>query len=110
MVADGLVAIEVEPAEEDAVPLGSIAFEPGSAALPAAALPVLAEWLAVADAHSDRVRVVGEAPAPGLALDRARTVGLALMRGGLSAARLELSHAEGGGDRARLFLAAQTPQ
>jgi hypothetical protein len=54
-----------------------------------------------------RIKIVGEAPAPGLALDRALAVGLALVQGGVSADRLELTLAHGGsGDQARLFLAA----
>jgi hypothetical protein len=87
--------------------LGSIAFNPGSAVLPADVRPVLERWLGEANAQGARVKVVAEAAAPALALDRAWAVGLALVQSGLPADRLELSHADhAGGDRARLFLAS----
>jgi hypothetical protein len=106
-VADGLVAIDVEPAETRDLALGSIAFNPGSAVLPADVRPVLERWLGEANAQGARVKVVAEAAAPALALDRAWAVGLALVQSGLPADRLELSHADhAGGDRARLFLAS----
>ena len=106
-VADGLVAIDLEPVDEPALAVGSIAFDPGSATLPAGARPVLEQWLGEANAQGARVKIVAEAAAPALALDRARAIGLALVQGGLPADRLELSYADaGGGDRARLFLAS----
>jgi hypothetical protein len=107
-VVDGLVAIDLEPVDEPALAVGSIAFDPGSATLPAGARPVLKQWLGEANAQgAARVKIVAEAAAPALALDRARAIGLALVQGGLSADRLELNHADGpGGDRARVFLAS----
>jgi outer membrane protein OmpA-like peptidoglycan-associated protein len=106
-VADGLVAIDVGPVDEATLAVGSIAFDPGSATLPAGARPVLKQWLSEANAQGARVRIVADGAAPALALDRARAVGLALVQGGLPADRLELSHTDGpGGDRARVFLAS----
>ena len=106
-VADGLVAIEVAPGEDPSPSLQSIAFAPGSAALPPDAAAHLAQFLGAANAQGARVKIVGEAEAPDLALDRARAVGLALVQGGLPADRLEMGLAQDGtGDRARLFLAS----
>ncbi|MGH6900493.1 MAG: hypothetical protein ACREJ5_28750, partial [Geminicoccaceae bacterium] len=106
-VAGGLVAIEVPPGEDRVIALGSIAFGPGSAALPPDARARLEHLLGEAKAGGARIKIVGEAAAPALALDRARAVGLALVRGGLPADRLELSLArDAAGDRARLFLAS----
>jgi hypothetical protein len=105
-VADGLVAIEVPPGDDRAMALASIAFGPGSAALPPDASARLERLLGEANAQGARVKIVGEADAPALALDRARAVGLALVRGGLPADRLEMTLAhDAAGDRARLFLA-----
>ena len=105
-VADGLVAIEVPPGDDRAMALASIAFGPGSAALPPDASARLERLLGEANAQGARVKIVGEADAPALALDRARAVGLALVQGGLPADRLEMTLAhDGAGDRARLFLA-----
>ena len=105
-VADGLVAIDVGPVDETTLAVGSIAFDPGSATLPAGAGPVLKQWLSEANDQGARVKIVAEGAAPALALDRARAVGLALVQGGLPADRLELRHADDGGDRARVFLAS----
>jgi hypothetical protein len=106
-VANGLIAIEVAPDDDRSMMLESIAFAPGSAALPPDAKARLAQFLGEASAQGARVKIVGEAEAADLALDRARAVGLALVQGGLPADRLEMSLADDGtGDRARLFLAA----
>jgi outer membrane protein OmpA-like peptidoglycan-associated protein len=106
-VADGLVAIDLAPVDEATLAMGSIAFDPGSATLPAGARPALKQWLSEANDQGARVKIVAEGAAPALALDRARAVGLALVQGGLPADRLELSHTDGpGGDRARVFLAS----
>jgi outer membrane protein OmpA-like peptidoglycan-associated protein len=106
-VAGGLVAVEVAPDDALETPLTSVAFGPGSAALPPDEQARLERFLGEANAAGARVRVVGEAAAPALALDRARAVGLALVQGGLPADRLEMTLAhDGAGDRARLFLAS----
>ena len=105
-VAGGLVAIDVPPGDARATALASIAFGPGSAALPPDASARLKRLLGEANAQEARVKIVGEADAPALALDRARAVGLALVQGGLPADRLDMTLAhDGAGDRAQLFLA-----
>jgi outer membrane protein OmpA-like peptidoglycan-associated protein len=104
-VAGGLVAIAVPPGDARAIALASIAFGSGSAALPPDASARLKRLLGEANAQEARVKIVGEADAPALALDRARAVGLALVEGGLPADRLEMTLAhDGAGDRAHLFL------
>jgi hypothetical protein len=109
-VADGLVAIEVALTDVRDIALGSIAFSPGSAMLPPDAGPRLEQLLVETKAPDARIKIVGEAAWPALALDRARAVGLALVRSGMPADRLELTLARGAsGDRARLFLAAPAP-
>jgi outer membrane protein OmpA-like peptidoglycan-associated protein len=106
-VAGGLVVVEVAPDDDPEMALVSVAFGPGSAALPPDEQARLERLLGEAKARGARVRIVGEAAAPALALDRARAVGLALVQGGLPADRLEMTLAQdGAGDRARLFLAA----
>jgi outer membrane protein OmpA-like peptidoglycan-associated protein len=106
-VANGLVAIALPAGEDDDMAVGSIAFGPGSAALPPDAPTRLERLLGEANAQGARVKIVGEAAAPALALDRARAVGLALVQRGLPADRLEMTLAAGAaGDRARLFLAS----
>jgi hypothetical protein len=106
-ITDGLVAIDVAPSRSGGAALGSIPFRPESAMLTPDAVVLLAEFLNGAEAPAARIRIVGEAAAPALALDRARAVGLALVQGGVPADRLELTLAHGGsGDQARLFLAA----
>jgi outer membrane protein OmpA-like peptidoglycan-associated protein len=106
-VADGLVAVEIPAGEARGTAVGTIAFGPGSAALPSDAKARLEQVLGEANAQGARVKIVGEAAAPALALDRAKAVGLALVRGGLSADRLEMTLAhDAAGDRARLFLAS----
>jgi outer membrane protein OmpA-like peptidoglycan-associated protein len=105
-ITDGLVAIDVATSRARDGALGSIPFRPKSAMLTPDAVVLLAELLSAA-AEPARIRIVGEAAAPALALDRARAVGLALVQGGVAADRLELTLAHGGsGDQARLFLAA----
>jgi outer membrane protein OmpA-like peptidoglycan-associated protein len=106
-ITDGLVAIDVATSRARDAALGSIPFRPKSAMLTPDAVVLLAELLNAAAEPAARIRIVGEAAAPGLALDRARAVGLALVQGGVAADRLELTLAHGGsGDQARLFLAA----
>ncbi len=106
-VGSGLVSIDASPSRDRAAPLGSIPFHPESAMLTPDAVILLAEFLNAAAEPAARIRIVGEGSAPGLALDRARAVGLALVQGGVAADRLELTLAQGGsGDQARLFLAA----
>jgi outer membrane protein OmpA-like peptidoglycan-associated protein len=105
-VAGGLVAVEVAPDDPEPA-LTSVAFVPGSAALTPDEQARLERFLGEANARGARVKIVGEAAAPALALDRARAVGLALVQGGLPADRLEMTLAhDGAGDRARLFLAS----
>jgi outer membrane protein OmpA-like peptidoglycan-associated protein len=106
-ITDGLVAIDAALGRSRSAALGSIPFRPESAMLTPDAVVLLAEFLNDAEAPAARIRIVGEAAAPALALDRARAVGLALVQGGVPADRLELTLAHGGsGDQARLFLAA----
>jgi outer membrane protein OmpA-like peptidoglycan-associated protein len=114
-VANGLVAIEAGGVDDRSMALESIAFAPGeaiafapgSAALPPDAQARLVQILDAVNAQGARVKIVGEAEAPDLALDRARAIGLALVQSGLPADRLEMSLARGGtADRARLFLAS----
>ena len=106
-ITDGLVAIDVASSRDRDAALGSIPFRPKSAMLTPDAVVLLAEFLSAAEEPAARIRIVGEAAAPALALDRARAVGLALVQGGVAADRLELTLAHGGsGDQARLFLAA----
>ena len=106
-VAGGLVGVEIPAGDDRGTAVGSIAFGPGSAALPPDAKARLDQVLGEANAQGARVKIVGEGAAPALALDRARAVGLALVRGGLSADRLEMTLAQdAAGDRARLFLAS----
>jgi outer membrane protein OmpA-like peptidoglycan-associated protein len=106
-VADGLIAIAGAAGGGDDTAVGSIAFGPGSAALPPDAQRRLERLLDQANAQGARVRIVGEAAAPALALDRARAIGLALVQRGLPPDRLEMTLAAGAaGDRARLFLAS----
>lgn len=109
-VGDGLIAVALAPSAERDRALGSIAFAPGSATLPPDAAVRLERFLAEVKAPDARIRVVGEAAAPALALDRALAVGLALVRRGVPANRLELTLAQGAaGDQARLSLVASAP-
>ena len=106
-ITDGLVAIDGATSRDRDAALGSIPFRPESAMLTPDAVVLLAEFLSAAEEPTAHIRIVGEAAAPALALDRARAVGLALVQGGVAADRLELTLAHGGsGDQARLFLAA----
>jgi outer membrane protein OmpA-like peptidoglycan-associated protein len=106
-VAGGLVAVHAASGRGRAAALGSVPFEPQSAMLTSDAVARLTQFLADAEVPDARIEIVGEAPAPALALDRALAVGLALVQSGVPANRLELTLARGGsGDQARLFLAA----
>ena len=106
-VASGLVAIDAASRDQSAAVLGSIPFGFESAMLTPDAVARLGQFLAEAQAREARIKIVGEAAAPALALDRALAVGLALVQSGVPADRLELTRARGGaGDQARLFLAA----
>jgi hypothetical protein len=85
---------------------GRIPFEPGSADLPEGASAQLEQVLAEAKAQGAVIRILGEAAAPALALDRARAVGLALVRLGAGAGDVEMTLAHGAtGDQAQLLLA-----
>jgi hypothetical protein len=102
-----LISIDGASGPRRAAAFGSIPFRPESAILTPDAVVLLAQFLAETEMPAARIKIVGEAAAPGLALDRALAVGLALVQGGVSADRLELTLAHGGsGDQARLFLAA----
>jgi hypothetical protein len=106
-VASGLVAIDAafDPAHDAA--LGSVRFGAESALLTPDAIVRLAQLLAGTADLAARIKIVGEADAPALALDRALAVGLALVQGGVPADRLELMLGHrGSGDQAWLFLAA----
>jgi outer membrane protein OmpA-like peptidoglycan-associated protein len=106
-VAGGLVGVDPASGRRHAGVLGSVPFDPQSAMLTPHAVARLTEFLADAETRDGRIEIVGEAPAPALALDRALAVGLALVQSGVPADRLELTLARGGsGDQARLFLAA----
>jgi len=88
------------------VPAASIGFAPHSAELPAGAGAKLEQVLARAKAEGAMIRILGEARVPALALDRARAVGLALVRLGAGATDLEMTLApDATGDQARLLLA-----
>jgi hypothetical protein len=88
------------------VPAGQIAFAPVSAELPTDASAQLEEVLARAKSQGAVIRILGEASVPALALDRARAVGIALVRLGAGASDLEMTLAPGAsGDQARLLLA-----
>ena len=105
-VAGGLVGIDAPPRDRSAAVLLSVPFDHRSAMLTPDAVARLRQLLAEVQAPEARIKIVGEAAAPALALDRALAVGLALVQGGVPADRLELSLAQGGsGDHARLFLA-----
>ena len=106
-VARGLIAIDGASGPRRTAALGSIPFSPESAMLTPDAVVLLAQFLTETEMPAARIKIVGEAAAPGLALDRALAVGLALVQSGVSADRLELTLAHGGsGDQARLFLTA----
>jgi hypothetical protein len=83
-----------------------VPFKPGSADLPPQVDVRLEQALAAAKERGVRIRIEGEADAPALALDRARAVGLALVRLGAAASDLEMTLArDASGDQARLILA-----
>ncbi len=85
---------------------GSIAFAPGSAELPAGIGPQLEQMLASARTEGALIRIIGEAKAPALALDRARAVAIALVRLGARAGDLQITLASNAtGDQAHLLLA-----
>jgi hypothetical protein len=88
-------------------PAGRVAFAPGSAELPAGIRPELEKVLATARTRGASIRIVGEADAATLALDRARAVAIALVRLGARAGDLSMSFApHATGDEVRLLLAA----
>jgi hypothetical protein len=89
-------------------PAGRILFAPQSAELPAGAGAQLEQVLAQAKAQGAVIRILGEAGLPALALDRARAVGLALVRAGVPADRVEVSPVgDAPSNRVDLFKAAQ---
>ncbi len=93
------------------VAVGRVAFAPGSAELPLGIGPQLEQVLATARTEGALIRIVGEADAAALALDRARAVGIALVRLGARAGDLEMTLARGAsGDQARLLLAPPAPR
>jgi hypothetical protein len=86
---------------------GRVAFAPGSAELPAGIGPELEKVLATARTRDAAIRIVGEADAATLALDRARAVAIALVRLGARAGDLSMSLApHATGNEVRLLLAA----
>jgi hypothetical protein len=86
---------------------GRVAFAPGSAELPAGIGPELEKVLATARTRDAAIRIVGEADAATLALDRARAVAIALVRLGARAGDLNISLApHATGNEVRLLLAA----
>jgi hypothetical protein len=109
-IHDGLIAISLAPSAGHPALLASIGFAPGSAVLPPHATTHLERFLAQVNAPEVRIRVVGEAATPALALDRALAVGLALARRGVPADRLDLTLApDPGGDQVRLSAVASAP-
>ncbi len=107
-VGEGAVAVHVTRPVARAFPTFMLVlFQPGSAALPPQVDRRLEQAVAAAKARGARIRVEGEADDPALALDRARAVGLALVRLGAPAGDLEMTLArKATGDQARLILAA----
>jgi hypothetical protein len=88
-------------------PAARVAFAPGSAELPAGVGPELEKVLATARTRGASIRIVGEADAATLALDRARAVAIALVRLGARAGDLSMSLApHATGNEVRLLLAA----
>jgi outer membrane protein OmpA-like peptidoglycan-associated protein len=109
-IHDGLIAVSLAPSAGHPAPLASIGFAPGSAVLPPHATTHLERFLAEVKSPDVRIRVVGEAAAPALALDRALAVGLALVQRGVPADRLDLTLApDPGGDQVRLSASASVP-
>ena len=109
-ISGGLIVISLAASADPAGPPDTIDFAPGSATLAADAATRLERFLAAAKAPDVRIRVVGEADTPALALDRALAVGLALVRGGVPADRLELTLAsDAAGDQVRLSAVASEP-
>ncbi len=91
--------------------VGTVAFAPGSAELPAGIGPQLEQVLATARTEGALIRIVGEADGAALALDRARAVAIALVRLGARAGDLEMTLARHAtGDQARLLLAGPVPR
>jgi hypothetical protein len=89
-----------------ATPAGRVPFAPGSAELPDGIGPQLEQVLATARTQGALIRIVGEADAAALALDRARAVAIALVRLGARAGDLDLGLARHAtGNQARLLLA-----
>lgn len=109
-IGDGLIAVALAPSPEANRAADSIAFAPGSATLPPDAALLLERFLAKVKAPDVRVSVVGEADVPALALDRALAVGLALVRRGVPADRLQVTMArDAAGDQVRLSAGASAP-
>jgi outer membrane protein OmpA-like peptidoglycan-associated protein len=109
-IHDGLIAVSLAPSAGHPAPLASIGFAPGSAVLPPHATTHLERFLAAVNAPEVRIRVVGEADTPALALDRALAVGLALVQRGVPADRLDLTLApDPGSDQVRLSAVASAP-
>jgi outer membrane protein OmpA-like peptidoglycan-associated protein len=107
-ITGGLVAIDVDRPGAAETPLDMIAFSPGSAALPTDATERLEQLVAEAKGRSVAIKVVAEGPSQALALDRARAVGLALVRAGVSAGQVEVRPVgDAQGNRAGVFLASQ---
>jgi hypothetical protein len=107
-VGEGTVAVHVtRPVARASPTFMLVLFQPGSAALPPLVNRRLEQAVAAAKARGARIRIEGEADDPALALDRARAVGLALVRLGAPAGDLEMTLArKATGDQARLILAA----
>jgi outer membrane protein OmpA-like peptidoglycan-associated protein len=109
-IHDGLIAVSLAPSADRAGPPEGIDFAPGSAILAPEAAGRLERFLAEVKAPDVRIRVVGEADTPALALDRALAVGIALVQRGVPAHRLDLTLApDPGGDQVRLSAVASTP-
>jgi hypothetical protein len=109
-IHDGLIAVSLAPSAAHTAPLASIGFAPGSAVLPPHATTHLKRFLVEVKAPEARIRVVGEADTPALALDRALAVGIALVQRGVPADRLDLTLApDPGGDQVRLSALAPAP-
>jgi outer membrane protein OmpA-like peptidoglycan-associated protein len=109
-VGDGLIALAPASGTGPAPAAAAIAFAPGSATLPPDADARLERFLAEVKAPDARIRVVGAAATPALALDRALAVGLALVRRGIPADRLDMTLAQdAASDQARLSLASPAP-
>ncbi len=82
-----------------------IGFPVGSSALPASLQPALQRLLHDAAARRARLQVIGDAEQPALAMERARSVALALVELGADAGRIEITVARDHvADQAHLLL------